>query len=33
VYAKARFAQDQLVVTAQGMDVYDAVILIMDTEG
>jgi hypothetical protein len=38
VYAKARFAQDQLTVTAQSTDVYDAVISITsisngDTEG
>jgi hypothetical protein len=38
VYARARFAQDQLTVTAQSTDVYDAVISIMvisngDTEG
>jgi hypothetical protein len=33
VYAKARFAQEQLTVTAQSTDVYDAVISIVDTEG
>ncbi len=33
VYAKARFAQDSLTVTAQGTDVYDAAIQIVDTEG
>jgi hypothetical protein len=33
VYAKARFAQDQIAATAQSTDVYDAVILILDTEG
>jgi len=33
VYAKARFAQDSLTVTAQGTDVYDATIQIVDTEG
>ncbi len=33
VYAKARFAADQITVTAQGTDVYDAVIKIVDTEG
>jgi hypothetical protein len=32
VYAKARFAQDKLTVTAQGTDVYDAVIRIVNTE-
>jgi hypothetical protein len=32
VYSKARFASDQLTVTAQGTDVYDAVIRIVDTE-
>jgi hypothetical protein len=32
VYSKARFGQDQLSVTAQGTDVYDAVIRILDTE-
>lgn len=33
VYAKARFGSDQIRVTAQGTDVYDAVIGIVDTEG
>jgi hypothetical protein len=33
VYAKARFAEDQITVTAQGTDVFDAVIKITDTEG
>ena len=33
VYAKARFGADQITVTAQGTDVYDAVIQIVDTEG
>ena len=33
VYAKARFAEDQITVTAQGTDVFDAVIKIVDTEG
>jgi len=33
VCAKARFAADQITVTAQGTDVYDAVIKIVDTEG
>ncbi len=32
VYEKARFADDRLTVTAQGTDVYDAVIRIMNTE-
>ena len=32
VYSKARFAEDQLTVTAQGTDVYDAVIRIVNTE-
>jgi hypothetical protein len=32
VYSRARFASDQLTVTAQGTDVYDAVIRIVDTE-
>lgn len=32
VYAKARFGQDQLAVTAQSTDVYDAVIQIVNTE-
>ena len=32
VYSKARFAADQLTVTAQGTDVYDAVIQIVNTE-
>ena len=32
VYAKARFGADQITVTAQGTDVYDAVIPIVDTE-
>lgn len=33
VYLKARFGTDQLTVTAQGTDVFDAVIPIVDTEG
>lgn len=33
VYAKARFAEDKITVTAQGTDVFDAVIKIVDTEG
>jgi hypothetical protein len=33
VYARARFGADQITVTAQGTDVYDAVIQIVDTEG
>jgi hypothetical protein len=33
VYAKARFGSDNITVTAQGTDVYDAVIQIVDTEG
>ncbi len=33
VYAKARFGADKLTVTAQGTDVYDATIQIVDTEG
>jgi hypothetical protein len=32
VYSKARFGQDQLAVTAQGTDVYDATIRIVNTE-
>lgn len=32
VYANARFGADQLTVTAQGPDVYDAVIQIVNTE-
>lgn len=32
VYSRARFASDQLTVTAQGTDVYDAVIRVVDTE-
>jgi hypothetical protein len=32
VYSKARFGSDQITVTAQGTDVYDAVIQIMSTE-
>ena len=32
VYGKARFGSDQIRVTAQGTDVYDAVIQIVDTE-
>ena len=32
VYAKARFGADQITVTAQGTDVYDAVIRIVNTE-
>ncbi len=32
VYSRARFASDQLTVTAQGTDVYDVVIRIVDTE-
>ena len=32
VYSRARFASDQLTVTAQGTDVYDSVIRIVDTE-
>ena len=32
VYANARFAEDQITVTAQGTDVYDAVIRIVNTE-
>lgn len=32
VYAKARFGSDQITVTAQGTDVYDAVIQIVSTE-
>ena len=32
VYKKARFAEDRLTVTAQGTDVYDAVIRIVNTE-
>jgi hypothetical protein len=32
LYSNARFASDQLTVTAQGTDVYDAVIRIVDTE-
>jgi hypothetical protein len=33
VYSKARFARDSITVTAQGADVYDATIQIVDTEG
>ncbi len=33
VFLKARFGTDQLTVTAQGTDVFDAVIAIVDTEG
>ncbi len=33
VYAKARFAEDRITVIAQGTDVYDAVIKLVDTEG
>jgi len=33
VFLKARFGTDQLTVTAQGTDVFDAVIPIVDTEG
>jgi hypothetical protein len=33
VYARARFGSDKITVTAQGTDVYDAVIQIVDTEG
>jgi hypothetical protein len=32
VYPKARFGSDQITVTAQGTDVYDAVIQIVNTE-
>jgi len=32
VYPKARFADDKLTVTAQGTDVYDAVVRIVNTE-
>lgn len=32
VYAKARFGADKITVTAQGTDVYDAVIQIVNTE-
>jgi hypothetical protein len=32
VYPKARFGSDQITVTAQGTDVYDAVIQIVSTE-
>jgi hypothetical protein len=32
VYSKARFGSDQITVTAQGTDVYDAVIQIVSTE-
>jgi hypothetical protein len=32
VYTKARFADDRLTVTAQGTDIYDAVIRIVNTE-
>ena len=32
VYAKARFAQDRLTATAQGADIFDAVIRIVSTE-
>jgi hypothetical protein len=33
VYASARFGADKLTVTAQGTDVYDAVIQIVNMEG
>ncbi len=33
VFGKARFAEDSITVTAQGTDVYDAVVKIVDTEG
>jgi hypothetical protein len=33
VYAKARFGSDKITVTAQGTDVFDAVIQMVDTEG
>ncbi|HLH40481.1 MAG TPA: hypothetical protein VKX39_15125 [Bryobacteraceae bacterium] len=33
VYSKTRFGSDNFSVTAQGIDVYDAVIQIVDTEG
>ncbi len=33
VYARARFGSDDFTVTARGIDVYDAVIPIVDTEG
>ena len=33
VYSKARFGSDSISVTAQGTDVYDAVIQILGTEG
>jgi hypothetical protein len=33
VHGKARFAEDSITVTAQGTDVYDAVVKIVDTEG
>ena len=33
VFAKARFGSDQITVTAQGTDVFDAVIQIVDMEG
>ena len=33
VYSQARFAEDRIIVTAQGTDVYDTVIRIVDTEG
>jgi hypothetical protein len=32
VYPKARFGSDQITVTAQGTDIYDAVIQIVSTE-
>jgi hypothetical protein len=32
VYSQARFASDQVTVTAQGTDVYDAVIRIVSPE-
>jgi hypothetical protein len=33
VYSKARFAEDQITVTAQGTDIFNAVIRVIDTEG
>jgi hypothetical protein len=33
VHAKARFGDDRLTITAQGTDVFDAVIRIVDTQG
>jgi len=32
LYARARFGEDRLTVTAQGADVYDATIRIVNTE-